>query len=225
LDSLFLDNNIPIGFCFRQDPQHTFAKKLFNHSCSLNWSNNVEYEFNKVFDRKRNAYDDWIFDLITELNNIDSPLNKNDVINISIKLNLDSFDRKPLVKLIKDFWIESNLREYEPPSKIVPLLNKYKRSFTKKLLTDKKYCFRKIFSHTRRLTYPNIAQQLNIDGKDDLNFSGNDMNICLDAHDLGKTIPKLKFITDDNKILKEKISIENITKIYRILGINDYKFQ
>ncbi|MCL2115145.1 MAG: hypothetical protein FWH29_02865 [Methanobrevibacter sp.] len=78
--------------------------------------------------------------------------------------------------------------------------------------------------HFRKQKYPSIEQQLNIDGNDDLDIPGDDMNIILDAHDLGKVIHKLQFISDDNKILKNKTTIENITKIYRVLGINEYDF-
>ena len=191
----------------------------------MNWSNNVVYEFNKVFERKRNVFDGWVFDLISELNNVDNNWNKNDIINISINLKIDGFNRKSLTKLIKDFWNESELGKCETPSKIISSLNRYKRSFTKKLLIDKKHCFEKMSApHIRQQKYPLIEQQLNIDGRDDLNHLGDDMNICLDAHDLGKTIPKLKFITDDDKILKDKITIQSITKINKVLGINNYNF-
>jgi len=224
LDSLFLDNNISIGFCFRQDPQHTFAKKLFNYNCSMNWSNNVLYEFKKVFERKRNAFDDLVFDLILELNNKNKYMSKNNLINISLRLQRESFDVESLKKLFTDFWAESSFQDSVSSSEIVSSLNRYKRTFIKQLLKDKSFCLKKISTHIRQQNYPIIEQQLNIDGEDDLNKLGNDMNICLDAHDLGKIVHKLKFITDDTKILEDKLNIENITKIYRVLGINDYEF-
>jgi hypothetical protein len=225
LDSLFLDTNIPIGFCYSHDPQHSFAKKLFKHSCKLYWYNNVKYEFDEVFERKRNAFEDLIFDLIDKVNNFKTKLSKEDFINIAFNLNNKFFNQKTLKKLLMFFWEESNLLGYVHHSKIVLSLNMYKRSFIKKLLKDKSFCFKKMsHPHERQTEYPLIEQQLTVDGVGDLSRKGFDMNICLDAHDLGLVVNKLIFITHDIKILEDKSKIENNTKIYKVLGINDYEF-
>ena len=159
-----------------------------------NWSNNVVYEFNKVFERKRTTFDDLICDLIIELTNKNTFLSKQHFITFSIGLNLEDFNPNSLKKLLTDFWRESNLKSHEFPSEIISALNSYKRSFIKNLLNDKKVCFKKMSApHIRKQKYPHIEQRLNIDGKDDLNNLGNDMNICLDAHDLGKNVHKLQF--------------------------------
>ncbi|MDR0911286.1 MAG: hypothetical protein LBM96_01625 [Methanobrevibacter sp.] len=52
MTTLFFDNNIPIGYCFRLDPQNKKAKIAFNSKSLIYWSKNVKYEFQKFLKGK-----------------------------------------------------------------------------------------------------------------------------------------------------------------------------
>jgi len=224
-DILFLDNNIPIGFCFRQDPQHDFVVKIFNHNCEIKWSNNVLYEFKKVYKRKRNAFDDWIYNLIIELNNTKNVMTELQLVDIASKLRIKGFNQIVCFKLIKLLWKESSLNSSEHSKNILESIKNFKLSFNKGLSKSYSICIKKLNPpFERKNHYPLIAKQLKnkIDGYDDLTKLGSDMNICLDAHEMGKQINSLKFLTDDEKIINHKIDIQSITKIKKVISLKEY---
>ncbi|MDR3063719.1 MAG: hypothetical protein LBU40_06240 [Methanobrevibacter sp.] len=227
MDSIFLDNNVIIGFCFYIGPQHDFAKNIFNHNCNRIWSNNVEHEFQKVYKRKRRAFEDLLFKLMISIKN-KRRVTKEELVKISVSLEIGGFGGYQCSKIIEDIWNCSlNVGSHFKTNEMISAINKYEKSFNNR--TTKKYAniFKKLgFPYERILEYPIVESNLKdvVDGKDNLRKLGGDMNICLDAHELGEKIPKLNFCTDDNKFLDNKTIICNHTKIYKIIGIEDYIF-
>lgn len=225
MDVLFLDNNVPIGFCFKQDPQHDHANFIFNHNCETNWSNNVEHEFKNVYERKRNLFDDWTFKLTIELKNHKKSLTMFQVLNIAENLDVFGFGREACSKLLKEIWDESNLNNSPYYHEIVDAVRRYKSSFIRDLTKNYAFCIKKLGSPFKRTyTDDNIYKQLK-KSLHDYNSEkklGSDLNICLDAHELGKQKFNLKFITDDNDIVDNKSNIESITKIKHVILLETY---
>ncbi|MCL2115144.1 MAG: hypothetical protein FWH29_02860 [Methanobrevibacter sp.] len=71
---------------------------------------------------------------------MNTSLNKQHIIDISIKFNLENFSQRSLEKIFTNFWKESNLKSHVFSSEIIPLLKRYKRLVIKKLLKDKHFC-------------------------------------------------------------------------------------
>ncbi|KZX12276.1 hypothetical protein [Methanobrevibacter curvatus] len=227
MDSIFLDNNIVIGFCFNAEPQHAFALNIFNHNFNRLWSNNVEYEFQKIYHRKIDKFGDLIFKLIIKIRN-ERVLTKNELIKIAKHLNIDGFGYYQCSKIISGIW-DSFLFEnnHFKTNEIISAIKKYEKKFNKLSIKNYTLVFKNLGNaYERILEYPIVESNLKdvVNGKDNLRKLGGDMNICLDAHELGEKIPKLNFCTDDNKFLDNSVIICNHTKIYKIIGIEDYIF-
>ncbi|MDR0911809.1 MAG: hypothetical protein LBM96_04310 [Methanobrevibacter sp.] len=226
--TLFFDNNIPIGYCFIQDPQHKKAKTAFNSKSLIYWSKNVKYEFKKVFNNKILILEDFIYSIKSKLNDIKEILDKNRLIDIIFSLKNQYFTQKSIKIIVNDIWNSANFNEKILSSEIIGYLEDYKRSFKKIAIKFKSDCYKQINMHERTKLYPKIETLLKncVDGEDSLKKLGNDMNIILDAHDLSynSNIFKLAFITDDIPLFHCKNLIETHTKIYDVCNLHEYEF-
>ncbi|MCL2116267.1 MAG: hypothetical protein FWH29_08600 [Methanobrevibacter sp.] len=225
---LFFDNNIPVGYCFMQDPQHELAKKAFENISTKYWSKNVIFEFTRVCDRKLLILDDFIDEIIDEIGSIDEKLSIEQLANIVDCLKFEALNKKAISIIVNDIWNEGHFNGKESADKIIPYLKDYKRSFKKRVRKFKTDCYINLNEHERLISYPKKEKLLKkcVDGEDSFLKLGNDMNICLDAHDLAKKadIHKLTFITDDLPLFDCKNILETSTKIYQVAALRKYSF-
>ena len=228
MSTLFFDNNIPVGYCFMQDPQHNLAKKAFKNTQTKYWSKNVIFEFTRVCDKKLLLLHDFIDGIIDEIGSIDEEISSDYLANIANNIEFEEFNRDSVSIIIDDIWNEGDFNVKEPIRKITCYLNDYKRSFKKNVRKLKTECYRNLNEHERLIHYPNEEKLLEncVDGNDSFVKLGNDMNICLDAHDLAKKpdIHKLIFITDDLHLFDCKNILETSTKIYQVASLRKYSF-
>ncbi|MDR3292144.1 MAG: hypothetical protein LBT10_08380 [Methanobrevibacter sp.] len=217
--TIFLDNNILIGYCFLQDPQHDKSKIIFQKYQYIYWSKNVRYEFNK----KRGIFEELIDNIKITLNSLSNSIDKDDLINIALEHGKNS-NPYSIIKIVNDIWDENIFKSTESSKNVVIHLEHYKKHFTKKLLKFKAKCY-KLNCHERKDKYLSVEKKLEncIHGRDSLSILGNDMNICLDGHDLAKQngISKLIFITDDNYLFQCKSLLETHTKIHGVMSLSE----
>ena len=141
-------------------------------------------------------------------------------------LKFETLNKKVISIIVNDIWNEGRFNGKESVDKIILYLKDYKRSFKKRVRKFKTDCYLNLNEHDRLVSYPKEEKLLKkcVDGEDSFLKLGNDMNICLDAHDLAKRVDihKLTFISDDLSLLDCKNVLETSTKIYQVVSLRKY---
>lgn len=226
---IFLDNNILIGYCFKQDDQKPYSENALDCNASKYWSKSVLKEFNRVKIRKLDELSGFLCRVSSFLKDLSKDLSMLELSRLISTLGYESFNENSIKIIINDIWDNGNFEETEPIETIIKYLKDYYRVFKKEVAGNEKRCRDALEYHERNNNFPSHEKILKkcVDGRDNLINPEYDLDICLDAHDLviSKNINPLFFITDDRKLFACKDLIESNTKIREVCFLRDHNFQ
>ena len=214
--SLFFDTNVLIGFIFKWDPWHSYAKNTFKEQCKKYFSDTVEEEVNKKFHKLLKKYVSFLDMLIRKLQSSNGFLTKEDFLKIAHQINIQKINK---LKIAESIWVDEKFNFDEEKDVIIHSLKEIKSIFKHESFSRKGYFFSIIELHIRNHRYPEVERKL----KNKIHFP--DWKIFLDAYDLFLLRePYLEVITSDAKP-KDIDYIKKITNLPKITDLASRVFK
>lgn len=192
---LFFDTNVPIGYIFKWDPWHTYAKNAFKKNAfkskdSKYWSKTVLNETNKKLIEHKHDYSNFLYDIHHQLKNQEGFFKKDDIISLADSSKVDlEFKKRRLV--VESIWDKEGFGYEENSSTISNSLYGIMMDFNSDIYRRKNKFSANTHLHNRTKDYPKVKNEL----KKEIHYP--DYEIFLDAHDLCFIHSNLEFVTSD----------------------------
>ncbi|MDY0385931.1 MAG: hypothetical protein RBT65_02115 [Methanolobus sp.] len=207
--NLFLDTNVLLGYTFETDHWNGKSLDVISHRYVKHSSVNVSTEFehnSQTMIRKIKG----MFNRFKR----EARLSKSKK-EIESYLKIEDFEIKCILLDLIQKSGSSNIND------IINYVNQYQVAFEKRCLLNVNYLKSIITFHNRKTAHTDIYDLCVLDGfvKED----PADVEIVIDAHDLGQKTNPLYFITGDyGHIVSRKEFIENITSIEKVIYLKHF---
>lgn len=202
---VFCDTNVPIAYVFHIDNLHYESKEVFNEYSEFFWSNNVSFEFDRVYIMKLEYLKSFFHDMQKYL---ESPLQEFYSIDDLFKFAVNQYDNNELKKIkssIEPFWreyigFESKILFFDMKNSMDDCLNdlvwisKLNKDFLKDFIQ---------LTPQRFDNYPDITKLL-----ESLDVHKSDREIILDAHDFASRSGPVDFVTFDHDCYEGAKNVE-----------------
>lgn len=212
---LFFDTNVPIGYIFKWDPWHIYAKNAFESNDLKYWSNTVLEETHKKLIELKDDYSNFLHDIHHIIRNQEGFFNKDDIMSLADSSEVDLESKKKHL-IIESIWDKEGFAYEENSRTISNSLDGIIMDFNSDIYHRKNKFSVNTLLHKRIKDYPKIKEEL----KKEIHYP--DYEIFLDAHDLCFIHSNLEFVTSDyneRKIeyVKSQTSIPTITDLRKFV--------
>jgi hypothetical protein len=207
--NLFLDTNVLLGYTFETDHWNGKSLDVVSHRYAKYSSNTVATEFNFT-SQSRIRKIKGMFNRFKR----EARLSKSKKA-IEAYLKRENFEIKDILLNIIQRCESSDIND------IINYVSQYQLSFEQRCLSNVLYLKQIITFHNRTTAHTDIYSLCELDGfvKDD----PDDVEIVIDAHDLGQTEKPLLFVTGDyGHIFSRKEFIEDVTSIEEVIYLKHF---
>lgn len=209
--NLFLDTAVLLGYAFETDHWNGKSLNVISHTSKKYSSTNVEIEFDTKSQTKIRTIKGMFYRFKREVR-----LSKSKE-EIESYIKYEDFEIKDIILEIMLNCGSSDVKD------IIKYVDSYQISFEKKCKLNSENLKKLLQFHNRTAPYRDVYDLCVLDGfvKDD----PADVEIIIDAHDLGQKISPLFFVTGDYRdIVSRKQFIENNTSIEEVIYLKHFNF-
>ncbi len=207
----FLDNNVLIGYIFETDHWNSKSLVVMAHSSEKYSSDNVRRECSDIYNKSLRT-------LRQEFNKIKKELRRSKTFKLETVKSFLYTNVFEIDDIIMNF-LKSN--SYSTPAEAISGLNRLQRGFEARCHSNYQDIDSFVIIHTRNKPYRKLYEIFKSSGfvKDD----PEDVEIVIDAHDLGLSINPLFLISGDyGHIISRKEFIRENTSIEEVIGLGEF---
>jgi hypothetical protein len=210
----FLDNNVLIGYIFETDHWNSKSLVVMAHNSEKYSSDNVKKECSDIYNKSLRT-------LRQEFNRLKKELRRSKTFKLeTVKFFLYS-NAFEITDIIINF-LKSN--SYSTPAEAISELNKLQREFETLCHGNYQDIDSFVIIHTRNKPYKKLYELFKSSGF--VEADPEDVEIVIDAHDLGLSTNPLFLISGDyGHIVSRKELIRENTSIEEVIGLGEFDFK